>query len=1729
MIVGTLNMSEFYKYISKIIIEYLSSISLKSGERYSVQLEDLNEVNGIYQSLKHVSERQNLLVNDFIYNLEIDQYQTFFIEINNVKVIVAKTDEFVSADFLTHLRNNVDKAGTVFENTALLFVHNTNLDSILGGAKRLEVEGMPLHVDFIEKNLREDVKKSLPSGVDQEIIFAYLDNNKSSIYEKATSIFDYQDLFDVLGTGFIKPNKYKDFGLFYDEKLDTFFNTLDDRSLERRIKENLNLFRVVDEIHKYSESSELEKHFDKNGVEKLKRPDWYEVGYEQVFKSHEAFKSQENPEYNEEILHKDNLEYTIWDRAEGVSKAKQRKRHIIVFNDQCNDLVTIKIKFDSTIKKEGIKQSNKKAEIRSINKTIEVEFSDCKNESQRTKLQYYKTTFYILVLNINASFLKGLEDKYFVKSDTGSLLIVDDSDALEINKMGTELIHVTLTSPLDTIQAEEFQRIVIDKNFSELEELEQIQLIVCIKNTKIPLVFINEKIQSLKITPSEVWKQKNLYASDFSYEVTLDPKSNREIVKLSIGTKSYYPTGEFRRMLDFEYQHIIAREDGILFCIENNEYVEINKELPLDLKNAYLNLKRYFKLKDTLPSLTFYDDEFIVLANTYIGIYFGYLSRLENEADTKKELFKRINDIGVVYEYGSESRIHFTPLHPLKLAYQMRARELICANDLKNDVLTAVKSTYLVPYINNYHEVLFKPIETEMVEWTTYVSYSNSKHNASNKYVPKIVSSKIKDFCSHFEYLFTSEYAPIKVGVVNLGDCQQVLEGIFEYYINELKTKRAEEVRPMEIHIYDDHGTINTFEELSTYTNIDEIKEVFNLKFNSDRYEPLDIMAMYSNKVHFYKLKTTEFEYNHVTFYKMNDEVNIGNKDMFDIQTGLSLHGINSAVSSVFVGDAYVTGFGVKNLNYEQDDFLKLVMHYNSFVEYINKLSNFDPKTVLATAIKSTENELLKKIYKHSHWITFIDPKVDLNYFKNNDDNKDLMIIHYSDQYSSSNGYDAITVTQKSDIYSKIIEGFLNREAHLDLNDEYDIKEIINSFNVFNGEWLLRLISRQMQNKKDQFAKEKLSLFAAAKLLVGKTLSSNVFWIPISLEEIVRVSGATGLSQKDSMFNPKKYGYEGTFSDDILMIGVQVDKDKINVCYYPVEVKIGNNASDVLTKAKDQVVKANGFFASDIFQSSFFHSKLLRNQLMQMAIIQLRKLMLYSMWQEKPWNHLLDDQVISKLMDDNYSIVSNFGNDVHDCGVITFTKNAFVRQHHVFELSGYQIDHFNYPMQDAYQYLASDLSRVLEINNWSIFEASKTNELELQTEKLYTQNDLHQNCTNEDAPKYSQRFDNSISTPDNEIRIVFGTNIIDRKEVIWRPNASDIVMHTNTGIIGTMGTGKTQFTKSLITQLKQQEQFNIHSLPLGILIFDYKGDYIKSDFVEANRATVFNLYELPFNPLSIFQGKAFKPMLPLHTANELRDTIGKAFNLGPVQRNTLSQVLEASYESMGIISHDRNTWNNFAPTIDTVYNTYMAFEYPTNDSLYAALSELHKFRIFESDPRKTKPLFDLIKGVTVIDLSGYSESIQNLVVAITLDTFYAQMQAQGHSEIKGHLRQITKMILVDEADNFLSKDFNSIKKILKEGREFGVGTIISTQFLKHFSTGDNEFAQYVLTWIIHKVNEISPKEVGNIFSMSNKADQENLVNTIKNLEKHHSIVNLGGDNTVRHIRDKAFWEIILDK
>ena len=135
------------------------------------------------------------------------------------------------------------------------------------------------------------------------------------------------------------------------------------------------------------------------------------------------------------------------------------------------------------------------------------------------------------------------------------------------------------------------------------------------------------------------------------------------------------------------------------------------------------------------------------------------------------------------------------------------------------------------------------------------------------------------------------------------------------------------------------------------------------------------------------------------------------------------------------------------------------------------------------------------------------------------------------------------------------------------------------------------------------------------------------------------------------------------------------------------------------------------------------------------------------------------------------------------------------------------------------------------------------------------------------------------------------------------------------------------------------------------------------------------------------------------------------------------------------------------------------------------------------------------------------------------------MQASGSSKLDGHYRQLSKLILVDEADNFMSEGFPAMKKIMKEGREFGVGMILSTQFLKHFGSGEDDYSKYILTWVVHNVADLKVSDVEFVFKTEPKStESQTLYNDIKGLKKHHSIIKIGNEKPV-YIEDKAFWEL----
>lgn len=101
---------------------------------------------------------------------------------------------------------------------------------------------------------------------------------------------------------------------------------------------------------------------------------------------------------------------------------------------------------------------------------------------------------------------------------------------------------------------------------------------------------------------------------------------------------------------------------------------------------------------------------------------------------------------------------------------------------------------------------------------------------------------------------------------------------------------------------------------------------------------------------------------------------------------------------------------------------------------------------------------------------------------------------------------------------------------------------------------MLRLITaKKLTGAADSyFSREKMSILSAIKVCMAYYSHPDIVWIPVSLEEMLRVSGGAGLSQKEGLLSAKNLGFEQRpTSDDVLLVGIEGPADQIKIYIHP--------------------------------------------------------------------------------------------------------------------------------------------------------------------------------------------------------------------------------------------------------------------------------------------------------------------------------------------------------------------------------------------------------------------------------------------------------------------------------------------------------------------------------------------------------------------------------------------------
>ena len=348
------------------------------------------------------------------------------------------------------------------------------------------------------------------------------------------------------------------------------------------------------------------------------------------------------------------------------------------------------------------------------------------------------------------------------------------------------------------------------------------------------------------------------------------------------------------------------------------------------------------------------------------------------------------------------------------------------------------------------------------------------------------------------------------------------------------------------------------------------------------------------------------------------------------------------------------------------------------------------------------------------------------------------------------------------------------------------------------------------------------------------------------------------------------------------------------------------------------------------------------------------------------------------------------------------------------------------------------------------------------------------------------------------VRITVGDALgtIGAKPIDFWPGNTELTQ-MNVGVVGDLGTGKTQFLRSMVSQIRHSAQRSQDN-PVTFLIFDYKRDYKDEVFIKSVNGRVLSPDNgIPLNVLAIAgeysKNKAYK------RAMAFCDVLDKIYAaVGPVQKNQLTISIVELFE--GSAEHR-------APTLSEVAAAYKA-AIGKEDSVTAILNKFVLPGVFIEDQAKLETFKDLMEDrVVVVSLNefGADAETKNALVVLMLDLYYEYMLSSNKWPFVGEnpqIRKINSFLLVDEATNIMQYDFPVLKSLLLEGREWGFGTILASQYLSHFKTSNNNYGEPLKTWVIHKVPSVKQQE---LVTLGLAQATEQTVATISKLKVHEAV------------------------
>jgi hypothetical protein len=219
---------------------------------------------------------------------------------------------------------------------------------------------------------------------------------------------------------------------------------------------------------------------------------------------------------------------------------------------------------------------------------------------------------------------------------------------------------------------------------------------------------------------------------------------------------------------------------------------------------------------------------------------------------------------------------------------------------------------------------------------------------------------------------------------------------------------------------------------------------------------------------------------------------------------------------------------------------------------------------------------------------------------------------------------------------------------------------------------------------------------------------------------------------------------------------------------------------------------------------------------------------------------------------------------------------------------------------------------------------------------------------------------------------------------------------------------------------------------LSLCIFDFKADYCDPSFIKPLGIEVVDvrMKGLLFNPLQPPPGGA-SGVQPTEHAYELAGVLGRVFSLGPIQEGLLRDAINETYQQSRIAPREwvdpskRDDW----PIFDHVIARLQ--EQPKAAALVTKIAPLTDLGLF---PRSCLEYKRISLKLSDLPTDEVKAALAEIII----------IQLHGYALRGEQPRRLKRMIVFDEAHRV--RNSRRLESLAREGRAFGVGIVIGTQF-----------------------------------------------------------------------------------